>query len=148
LTNLHAAGGTQERIADEIRELHLRLAPDVGSWTFPWASELRTRAQAGGDIAAVWYRVERKLSEPPSVAHLFEMPVVSTYPWMASYDRDGYLTNLSTQSTYALMDPSRRDRLLSAIGELIDERLGGTLTKQYMTVLATAKRRPGARASQ
>lgn len=141
LTHAHVSGGTADQIAPAIGHLHQRLAPEVGGWVFPSLSEMRERAEAGGDIAAVWSRVERKLAEPPSVGHLFEAPAVSTYPWAASYDQDTYLANLSTQSAYALMDPGRRTALLQAIGELIEDRLGGTLTRQYLTILVTARRR-------
>lgn len=142
LTNVHAAGGTHtdERIAEPIAELHRRLAPDVGTWEFPTAEGLSDRAQAGGDIAAVWSGVERKLVEPPPVAHLFGPPTVITYPWQATYDRDGYLRMLASQSSYALLDEDRRRPLLDAIGQLVDERLNGTITKQYVTVVAIVTR--------
>jgi SAM-dependent methyltransferase len=143
MTNTHAAEGshTDESIGGSIRELHRQLAPDAGEWTFPPTEELRRRAQGHGDIAEVWAHVERKFADPPSVAHLFDQPVVSTYPWLATYDRSGYLTMLATQSSYALMEPERRRLLLDGIGDLIDERLGGIVTKQYVTVLATAAKR-------
>ena len=149
LTNAHGAGGTHthERIADPIRELHRRLAPDVGEWTFPPADVIRRRAQAGGDIAAVWARIERKLVEPPSVGHLFDPPAVFVYPWLASYDRERYLAMLASQSSYALMDRERRTQLLDAIGRLVDERLDGLVTKQYVTVLAIARLRPAPQAA-
>lgn len=138
LTNAHVAGGTQNAIAGEVQAVHRRVAPDVGTCTFPSVDDLRRWASADGDIAAVWSRVERKMAEPPPVDHLFAPPVVSCYPWIADYDRDGYLTMLSTQSTYALMDPARREELLGAIGSVIDDRLGGTITKQYVCILVTA----------
>jgi SAM-dependent methyltransferase len=143
LTNAHGAGGThaQQPLADAIRDLHRRFAPEVGSWTFPSADDLRARSEAGGDIAQVWARLERKLADPPSVSGLFDPPVVSVYPWLATYDRPGYLAMLATHSSYALLEPGRRRRLLDGIGDLIDQQLGGTVTKQYVTVLATAKRR-------
>jgi SAM-dependent methyltransferase len=143
LTNAHGSAGTHtdERVAETIRHLHRQLAPEVGSWTFPSLDDIRGRAKAGGDIAAVWSRVERKFTEPPSVSDLFEPPLVSTYPWVATYDRADYLAMLASQSSYALMDQTRRELLLDAIGRLIDERLGRTVTKEYITVLATARRR-------
>ncbi|MGB6163541.1 MAG: hypothetical protein WCF33_09885 [Pseudonocardiaceae bacterium] len=48
---------------------------------------------------------------------------------------------LASQSSYALMNPTRRERLLEAVGRVIDEHLGGTVTKEYITVLAIARRR-------
>jgi SAM-dependent methyltransferase len=142
LTNLHGSAGThtQTPFADAIRDLHRRLAPER-SWTFPSRDEIRRRAEAGGDVAAVWSRVERKLAEPPSVSHLFDPPVVSTYPWIATYDRPRFLAMLASQSAYAQMDAGRREQFLGGIGSLVDQHLGGTVTKEYVTVLATARRR-------
>jgi SAM-dependent methyltransferase len=142
VTNTHSRGGTHtdEKIAEPIRRVHRRLAPEVGDWHFPAAEEIQRRALSGGDIAAVWARVERKLSDPPTVGDLFAPPTVKTYPWMATYEKDSYLAMLASQSSYALMDPVRRDELLASIGTLIDEQLAGTVSKEYVTVLAVAKR--------
>ncbi len=142
VTNTHSRGGTHtdERIAEPVRQLHRRLAPEVGDWYFPAAEEIQQRALSGGDIASVWARVERKLSEPPAVSRLFGPPTVKTYPWLATYDKDAYLAMLASHSSYALMDPVRRDELLGSIGALIDEQLAGTVTKEYVTVLAVAGR--------
>lgn len=141
MTNTHAAGGshTSEPFASRLRELHRRLAPEVGDWSFPATADIQARASGGGDIAAVWSRVERRLSEPTDVSALFESPTVETFPWLASYDRDGYLAMLASQSSYALMDPARRDELLNGIGSLIDNLLEGVVTKEYVTVVAAAR---------
>ncbi|HET9732281.1 MAG TPA: GNAT family N-acetyltransferase [Acidimicrobiales bacterium] len=146
LTNTHAAGGThtEPAVNERLKTLHRRLAPEVGDWTFPPAEDIEAQARAGGDIAAVWARVERKLSEPPGVGHLFDPPRVHAYPWLATYDTDGYLAMLASQSSYALMEPARRQSLLAAIAEVIDRHLGGTVTKEYVTVVALARRRPAA----
>jgi SAM-dependent methyltransferase len=142
LTNAHSRGGTHtdESIVDPIRHLHRLLAPEVGDWDFPTTEDIHHRALAGGDIAAVWARVERKLFDPLPVEQLFGQPMVKTYPWLATYDRDAYLAVLSSQSSYALMDRVRHDELLAGIGALIDEKLEGTVTKEYVTVMAIAAR--------
>lgn len=140
LTNVHARGGTEGQLSTDFRDLHLRLAPDVGSWTFPSVADIEANASGGWDIAAVWSRVERRFADPSSVDHLFEAPEVSAYPWLVAYDTASYLTMLSTQSAYALMDPARRDELLSEMGRLVEKELGGAVTKQYVTILATARR--------
>jgi SAM-dependent methyltransferase len=146
ITNIHAAGGTHadERFAKAVRALHRRTAPEIGDWGFPTAEEIERKATPEGDIAALWARVERKLSSPPDVSHLFGQPTVKTYPWLASYDTSSYLEMLASQSSYALIDAQRRDELMAGIGQLIDDRLAGTVTKQYVTVLAIAKRGAGA----
>lgn len=143
LTNAHGDAGTHTdpRLAEQVRELHRRLAPEIGSWQFPPHEAVRADATAGGDIAAVWSRVDRRVYEPVPVDGLFEPPSVRTYPWLARYDRDGYLEMLGTQSSYALMDADRRAELFAGIGALVDEHLGGTVTKEYVTVLAVARAR-------
>ena len=142
MTNAHAHGGshTDERIVQPVRDLHRRLAPEVGDWTFSTAEEIQRNATAGGDIAAVWSRVDRKFSESPEVSSLFGPPMIKTYPWLVTYDEDSYLEVLATQSSYALMKPAHREELLRGIGRLIDEVLGGVVTKQYVAVLAVARR--------
>ena len=142
MTNAHAREGshTDERIAQPVRDLHRRLAPEVGDWTFSTTEEIQRNAKGGGHIAAVWSRVDRKFSKSPEVSSLFGSPMVKTYPWLVTYDKDTYLEMLATQSSYALMKPAQREELLSGIGRLIDEVLGGQVTKQYVAVLAVAKR--------
>jgi len=143
LTNAHSAGGTHtaEVFGEAVRDLHRRLAPEVGAWTFPNADEIDLRAKTGGDIAEVWGRVDRRLWDPPPVADLFESPTVHTYRWIVSYDPDGYLAMLASQSSYALMDERTRDELLDGIRRLISRHLGDVVTKEYVTILAVARRR-------
>ena len=143
ITNVHGAGGSQERIAGEVQRLHRRMAPEVGTWTFPTLAELEGRALAGGDIAAVWHRVERKFEEPPPVDGLFAPPQVFVHPWLATYSGRSYLDMLRSQSSYALMEPPRRERLFDELGQLIAARLGDEVTKQYITVLAVARKGDG-----
>lgn len=144
VTNAHVAGGTQQQIAPDVQDIHRRLAPDIGSWEFANADDVTAKALAGGDIAAVWSRVDRSFFDPPDVSALFEPPQVTTYEWTAEYDRDLYLDMLATQSTYALTAPEIRAAVLSEIGDLIDTRFQGAITKNYLAVLATTrKRQPG-----
>jgi SAM-dependent methyltransferase len=140
LTNMHASGGTQDALAEAMQDLHRNLVPEVGSWTFPSVGAIRTKAKGGGDIAAVWSRIERKFADAPAVDDLFERPTVSVHPWLATYDRDAYVAMLSTQSPYALIDPDRRDELFHQVGEVVESVLGGMVTKQYVTIVATAER--------
>ena len=141
-TNAHVAGGTQDLIADAVQDLHRVIAPEVGPWQFATVDEVAARAEAAkGDIAAVWGRVDRSFDAVPPVGDLFEPPIVSLYPWTAEYDRDGYLAMLATQSIYILMESERRDELLAGIGQVIDKRVDGHITKQYLAILATARKR-------
>ncbi len=51
-----------------------------------------------------------------------------------------YTALLSTYSDHATLDPQQRDELLNAIRRLIDERFGGRITREWVTVLFMAKR--------
>jgi SAM-dependent methyltransferase len=142
VTNAHVAGGTQDLIADAVQALQADIAPEVGPWQFATVAQVADRAEAaGGDIAELWSKVDRTFVAPPRVDHLFESPAVSLHPWMAEYDTDGYLAVLATQSVYILMEPERRDELFAGIGQVIDEHLDGHITKQYLAILATARKR-------
>jgi SAM-dependent methyltransferase len=142
LTNVHSAGGThtEAAFAQAVRDLHRRLAPEVGAWTFPPAEDIDLMARGGGDIAAVWGRVDRRLWDPPPVGDLFEPPSVHIYPWLANYNPDDYVAMLASQSSYALLDEGRRRQLLDGIRRLISKHLGDMVTKEYVTVLAVAGR--------
>lgn len=139
-TNIHVAGGTQELVSEEIQLAHQRFAAEIGSWEFPTAEDVSARALAGGDISHVWSRLDRRFAEAFDVSGDFDPPEVSTYPWIAKYDRDQYLGMLATQSPYFLIDADERDRLFEDLGVLIDARLGGQITKQYLAVLGFARR--------
>lgn len=148
VTNAHSAGGshTQGDFAVRVRDLHRRLVPEIGDWTFPSYGEINGRATAGGTVAEVWTRVERKMTDPVSVDDLFEPPRVTTYPWTITYDAEEYRTMLASQSGYALCDAARRDELLDRITDLVDAQPDGVVTKEYVTVVAIARRRDRRRA--
>lgn len=137
-TNTHVGGGTQADILDDVSSLHLALCPELGPWRFPSATDLAATARAGGDIAHLWHRIERRFEDAPDVSGLFAPPAVHVYEWTVTYDRDEYLEMLSTQSPYLGLDRDRRARLFDGIGAVIDSRLGGTVVKPYLTVLAVS----------
>ncbi|MHB1929122.1 MAG: methyltransferase domain-containing protein [Acidimicrobiales bacterium] len=141
LTNAHAAGGshTHPPFAEAVRQLHRRIAPAISDWKFPTADEVMARAADGGDMASLWARIDRNTAEPPDVSRWFKAPTVRTYPWVATYDRQEYLDMLASQSSYALMEADKRAELLEGVGRLVNDLLGGWVTKQYVTVLATAR---------
>ncbi len=139
VTNAHVAGGSQVEILEDVAALQTEICPEMGRWRFPSAADVTHRATTPGDIAHVWARVERSFHEPPDVTALFRAPFVATHEWIATYDRDGYLDMLGTQSSYAALDGARRARLFDGIGDLIDRRLAGSVTKTYLAVVAVAE---------
>jgi len=138
VTNVHVDGGTHASIHAEVTALQEAMAPELGEWTFRTAPDVASEARRGGDIAHVWARVERSFHPPPDVAAVFGPPYVGTYEWTATYDTAMFLAMLGSQSAYLALDPGRRARLLQAVGDVVERRLGGVVTKTYLAVLAAA----------
>jgi SAM-dependent methyltransferase len=92
-------------------------------------------------------------TEPPletsiqSTAHyinntgLFNPVIVRTYPWTQTYTAEQYLQLLNTYSGHRNLEQSKRSRLFTGIGQLIEQKYGGTITKHYLAVLYIAKKR-------
>lgn len=147
LTNSHAGGGThtEPAFAAPMRELHDRRAAGIADWVFGSVEEkvaaVHAALEGGADVGALWAATDRRIFEPPPVGHLFEPPVVSVYPWLARYDTAGFVRMLASQSHYLGLEPERRRPLLEEVAALVEGELGGVVTKEYLTVLATARRR-------
>lgn len=71
----------------------------------------------------------------------FEPAAQLRYIWEQAYTSSEYLTLLQTYSGHLALSADRRRGLLGCIGELIDRKHGGSITKAYMTVLHAARRR-------
>jgi hypothetical protein len=69
----------------------------------------------------------------------FDDIVTDRIPWRQSYDTSRWLAFLHTHSDHHTLPVDRRDRLLNAVGEAIDE-LGGMFEVEYETVLVSARR--------
>lgn len=139
LTNAPASGGTDDAILPALSALHARAVPGIPPWAHPSVESIAERARAGGDIAAVWGRVERSLGRAPEVDALFSPPEIGTFAWRAEHDRRSYLDLLRTQSSYAMLPLHSWQRFHTALGRLIDEELGGRVTKQYVCVVAISE---------
>jgi SAM-dependent methyltransferase len=143
------------------------IEPDAGAQKA--ASVLREHGRIGlfwnlGDlpesvrerIGPIYARLEPELDEysvvlgrpeqrgTPTVAGLvksgrFTTPEVLRFPWSRPYDTPGWLAFAATHSDHQALEPQRRERLLDAVGEAIDE-LGGSFEMPYETVLVTAQR--------
>ena len=62
------------------------------------------------------------------------------FPWSRSYDTATWIAFLQTHSDHHTLADARRERLLSAVAEAIDE-LGGSFEVAYEAVLVSAARR-------
>jgi hypothetical protein len=110
---------------------------------------------AASTLDAVYARVAPEiarsnlaLNPPPEAADrmtefgrggLFTDVAVRTFPWVATYDRAGWIEFVSTLADHILLPDAQRRALLDALGDAVDA-LGGTLTYNYSTLLVLAKR--------
>ena len=63
------------------------------------------------------------------------------YEWEADHSTAEYRDLLLTYSGHIAMEPAAREGLLDCIGDLIDSRYGGRITKRYLTELRVAETR-------
>jgi SAM-dependent methyltransferase len=70
----------------------------------------------------------------------YRRPVFRRYEWEAGYSTAEYLDLLRTYSGTLAVPPATADGLLRSIGQLIDGRYGGRITKRYLTELRLAAR--------
>ena len=62
------------------------------------------------------------------------------HTWTATYSTAQYRQLLRTYSGHLALPDRQQEGLLDAIGELIDEGFGGTITKAYLSQLHLARR--------
>ncbi len=77
-----------------------------------------------------------------SASGLFSPPEVRQYNWETTYDTASYLRLLDSYSTHRVLDPATHDRLFAAVGDLIETRFGGKITRRWRAELFVARRLP------
>ncbi|GAA1372763.1 class I SAM-dependent methyltransferase [Streptomyces beijiangensis] len=117
VTTHHVAGGSEEFFAG-VQEIYERWDPAT-----PPGIRLRDAAVVDTDVG-------------------FGPVVARKYTQEITYTSAEYLDVLLTYSGHRALVPWRREGLLSGIGELIDTRYGGRITKRYMHELISVVR-PG-----
>jgi hypothetical protein len=90
------------------------------------------RDRSGG-LRADW---EREIAGAPR----FGDPELRTYSWQQEYSTAEYVALLHTHSIQLVLEPSRREALLTVIAEVLD-RNGGGLRLPYETQLCLAHAR-------
>jgi SAM-dependent methyltransferase len=117
VTTHHVAGGSAEFFAG-VQEIYERWDPAT-----PPGIRLRDEDVVGTDVE-------------------FGPALVRKYAQEITYTRAEYLDVLLSYSGHRALARDRRDGLLAGIGELIDTRYGGRITKRYMHELISVVR-PG-----
>jgi SAM-dependent methyltransferase len=73
-------------------------------------------------------------------AAAFDTPRIRRFGWEQSYTREQWLELVSTFGGHSLLDATRQDDLLAALGVAVDA-VGGAFTMGYETLLLTATRK-------
>ena len=81
-------------------------------------------------------------AEALEASGFFKAPEVRHYSWETTYDTASYLRLLDSYSSYRILDPATHERLFAAVGELIETRFGGTVTRRWRAELYVARRLP------
>jgi SAM-dependent methyltransferase len=118
----HVSGGTAEFFI-EVQNCYERWDP---------ATTVGLRLPSTSEIAADSDELDRSGRFGPAIFHRYE--------WDAMYSTDDYRNLLLTYSVNIAMDPSDQNGLLDCIGDLMDLRYGGEITKRYLTELRVARR--------
>jgi len=119
----HVLGGTIPFFVD-VQRCYERFDPDTPP---------NLRQQEASDIP-------RDTTEFDASGH-FTPVTFHDYVWEQTYSREQYLDLLLTYSNHRALRPDLQSGLLTCIGALIDSH-GGTITKRYLTRMATAQTKP------
>jgi trans-aconitate methyltransferase len=124
--NRHIRNGSSDDYVDEARIIYMEEAPEL------------TKDRAGLPGPAGIVEEEREVLSPK----LFEEPTCRVYYWSRAYTAAEYVRELDTHSDHRLLLADRRARLFERLSHLIDSRFGGSVVKDYATVLQLFRRRP------
>ncbi len=123
--NRHIRNGSSDGFLDAAQLIYNAIAPEL----------VQQRAQLPGPQDVV----EAEREELGS--GLFEVPVTRVFFWGKAYTAGEYVALLNTHSDHQLLPAERRRQLFDRLSALIAERYGGSVTKDYATVLQMARLR-------
>lgn len=117
--NRHIRNGSSDDYVDEARIIYMEEAPEL--------TKDRGRLPAADEVV----EAEREVLSPD----LFDEPMCRVYYWSRAYTAAEYVRELDTHSDHRLLPAGRRARLFERLAHLIDSRFGGSVVKDYATVL-------------
>jgi trans-aconitate methyltransferase len=123
--NRHIRNGSSDEFVDEAQSIYVDEAPEL----------TKDRARLPGPDEVV--EMEREVLSP----ELFEEPMYRVHYWSRAYTAAKYVQMLDTHSDHRLLPVERRARLFERLAHLIDSRFGGSVVKDYATVLQLFRRR-------
>lgn len=119
--NLHADEKTP--VNDAILEMHRRICPKLYEKKRDYILE---------DLAQHHLRELKESRRFDSIQEF-------RYPWQEELSSESYLQLLNTYSDYRVLAPNQREDLFREIRRILDA-AGGTVTKQYVTLLLLTKK--------
>ena len=119
----HVAGGTGQFFIDA-QECYERWMPGTEPGMRLTPSDLNEPAEYG-------------IATHPA----FEPPIIRRFDWEVTYTTQTYLDVIATYSGHIALGAEDYAGLFACIGELIETRYGGTITKGYMALLQLARRK-------
>ncbi len=147
MTNRTVAGNTFHELYRLSADLHRRYVGALSEeGPSPSAEELLgTIEDAGPDIGVIWGSSDPKGGGAPAGA-FYGPATVRTQLWEQAYSAREAVTLLSTYSLYLSIPEEQRRRLFAGIEDLVNQRLGGSVVRRYLSILAVARRadQPGA----
>ncbi len=140
-SNKPVAEGSFHVFSEATRELRITHGVDDERET-PDIADLRGIARdAGDDVGALWEAMSPQGSTVVA-GELFAAPDVRFYPWATTYPTPAALGLIGTYSRFLVMESAQRAALFEHLAQVIDRQYGGSLTRHYVAVLATARRSP------
>jgi SAM-dependent methyltransferase len=116
----------QANFSQALRDIYQRFAPELA------------QGREGPRIPGARRFVR---AEGLEVSGYFSPPEVRAYFWETTYDTPAYLRLLDSYSSARILDPLIHDRLFAAIGEMIETRFGGRVTRPWRAELYLARRK-------
>ena len=122
--NRHIRNGSCDDFLDELQAIYREEAP-----------ELTTRRALLPKPDEVLEAERDELT-----TSFFGEPILRSYLWSMPYNAVDYVKMLSTHSDHQLLSAERRTRLFDRIVNLIDSRYGGSVIKDYATILQMTRK--------
>ncbi|MFP5204018.1 MAG: class I SAM-dependent methyltransferase [Acidobacteriota bacterium] len=123
--NRHIRNGSCDEFLDEARVIYAEEAPEL----------VKKRALLPGPNEVT------ETERDELTQQYFGEPVLRVYLWSRPYTAAEYVQMLNTHSDHQLLAADRRARLFERLAGLIDAKYGGSVRKDYATLLQMARRK-------
>jgi trans-aconitate methyltransferase len=121
--NCHVRNGSRDDFLDAAQAIYFRIAPEL--------------AMERGRLPVPSEAVDAE--KEAFTSNLFEEPQVRVHLWRKAYSAEEYVDLANTHSDHQLLPADRRKPLFDALATLIETQCGGSVVKDYATVLQMAR---------